>query len=198
MVLNQIFSNTFYPLKMDYQTYDSLDRRIQALRIEVGDSDETSLVKQVAQIQVKLNKLYQENPDLGVLDQIRKNLPQHRSKLKNGITTEEKQEFILLKHPQIKQAYQSLMELLSIEMPELLSEIANEIDTEKLLCRKQQLMELEENFHMIVVKNLVVIEKFVSMVESEMRFWNTTEKRLNQLGAHLGAEQREWRMENKY
>lgn len=198
MVLNRIFSNTFYPLKMDYQTYDSLDRRIQALRIEVGDSDEASLVKQVAQIQVKLNKLYQENPDLGVLDQIRKNLPQHRSKLKNGITTEEKQELILLKHPQIKQAYQSLMELLSIEMPELLSEIANEIDTEKLLCRKQQLMELEENFHMIVVKNLVVIEKFVSMVESEMRFWNTTERRLNQLGTHLGAEQREWIMESKY
>lgn len=164
----------------------------------MGDSDEASLVKQVAQIQVKLNKLYQENPELGVLDQIRKNLPQHRSKLENGSTTEEKQELILLKHPQITQAYQSLMELLSMEMPELLSEIAKEIDTEKLLCRKQQLMELEENFHMIVVKNLVVIEKFVSMAESEMRFWNTTGRKLNQLGAHVGAKEREWRMESKY
>lgn len=195
-----ILEHTLNPPKMDGQTYASLERRIQALSVDVSDSGESNLVKEVAQLQAKLNKLYQQNPELGVLDQIRKGLPlpKRLKASENTLSDEEKQEIILLKHPQIKQAYHSLMELLSIELPEILSDTAENLNTRKLASREQRLMELSENFHMMVVKNLVVLEKFIAMAESEMRFWEETEKKLKQFGVRVGAKERQWKMESKY
>lgn len=185
---------------MNSQTYRSLERRIQTLSVDVGDSGDSSLVKEVAQLQAQLNKLYQQNPELGALDQIRKGLPlpKRPKASENTLSDEEKQELILLKHPQIKQAYHSLMELLSIELPEILSDIAKNLDTCKLASREQQLVELSDNSHMMVVKNLVVLEKFIAMAENELRFWEETEKKLKQFGARVGAKERQWKMESKY
>jgi len=185
---------------MDSHTYDSLEQRLDTLKVDVGDFNELSLVKQVAQLQARLNQLYQQNPELGILDQIRKEFPKTRqSRITEGsISKEEKQETILIKYPQIKMAYQSLMELQSIEMPQLPSEIAEKLDIQQITVRENQLKVLANNFHMMVVKNLVVLEKYVGMAENEVRFWNRIEKKVNQLGAQVNAVERDRRMESKY
>lgn len=185
---------------MDSHTYDSLEQRLDTLKVDIGDSNEPSLVKQVAQLQARLNQLYQQNPELGILDLIRKEFPKPRqSRITEGSNSkEQKQETILIKYPQIKIAYQSLMELLSIEMPQLPSEIAEKLDIEQIAVRENQLKVLANNFHMMVVKNLVVLEKYVGMAENEARFWNRIEKKVNQLGAQVNAVEHDRRMESKY
>lgn len=186
---------------MDAQTYESFDLRLKTLELEAGDADDVSLVVKIGHLQAKMNKLYQDNPELATLDQITKELKldHKRPTAKSAsVSDAEKQELVLIKYPEIMKAYQNLMELLSVELPLVLAELSGKLDTQPLVENRDTLQQLAANFHMLVVKNLVVLEKFISMVEEETRFWRGTDKRLRTIGARINTLEKTKQLESKY
>lgn len=186
---------------MDPQTREGLDQRILDLEVSIGNPQDVNLVKLVANLQAKVHQLYQRNPELVSLEQIsrevgtaKRNVAQSESTLSNA----EKQEVILVKYPEIMAAYQNLVELLSLEMPVFLGEQFKKLDTQPLIDQKTRLELLADQFHVLVVKNLVVLEKFIALTEEDTRFWNGVEKRLNALGAQAGALEQQAKLESKY
>lgn len=186
---------------MDQQTYDGLDRRLKCLELDVADGHDVSLVAQVAQLQAKLNKFYKQNPDLAVLDLLTCEFgraPSQSEGEKSAVPENDKQEAILIRYPEIMSAYQNLIELLNMEMPQILGSQYENLDLSKIQAYKGQLESLAANCHMLVVKNLIVLEKFIAMAEEENSFWNGVDKRLNRIGTQIRAAERKKELDSKY
>lgn len=186
---------------MDQQTLESLHLRLNSLELHAGTDNNATLVTQIGQLQAKVNKLYLQNPELGTLDKITRelNLEDRRKYVESrDVSNSEKQETILIKYPDIMKAYQNLMELSSMDIPQILAEMSGKINTKPILENKKALEALAANFHLLVVKNLVILEKFVSMVELEQKFWTNTQKRLQNVGRQISVMERKKELESKY
>lgn len=186
---------------MDQQTLEYLRRRLNSLELHAGTDQNVTLVTQIGQLQAKVNKLYLQNPELGTLDKITKelNLENQRNSVEScDVPHSEKQETILIKYPEIMKAYQNLMELSSMDIPQILAEMSGKIDTRPILENREALESLAANFHLLVVKNLVILEKFIGMVELEQQFWANIQRRLQNAGRQINVMERQRDLESKY
>lgn len=112
----------------------------------------------------------------------------------------EKETLILLKHPAILQAYNNLIQLSNMDLS-LLTNYTSSIqdkfhdldrDRRVVLQHEDELKELTRVFHQVVVKNMLVFERYVGIVFRENEFWLETEKRISLLERrHLQALNKE-------
>lgn len=112
----------------------------------------------------------------------------------------EKETLILLKHPAILQAYNNLIQLSNMDLS-LLTNYTSSIqdkfhdldrDRRVVLQHEDELKELTRVFHKVVVKNMLVFERYVGIVLRENEFWLETEKRISLLERrHLQALNKE-------
>jgi hypothetical protein len=112
----------------------------------------------------------------------------------------EKETLILLKHPAILQAYNNLIQLSNMDLS-LLTNYTSSIqdkfhdldrDRRVVLQHEDELKELTRVFHQVVVKNMLVFERYVGIVLRENEFWLETEKRISLLERrHLQALNKE-------
>ena len=101
----------------------------------------------------------------------------------------EKETLILLKHPAILQAYNNLIQLSNMDLS-LLTNYTSSIqdkfhdldrDRRVVLQHEDEFKELTRVFHQVVVKNMLVFERYVGIVLRENEFWLETEKRISLL-----------------
>lgn len=196
------YSNT---VVMDETTCSALEERVRTLELEVGGAesiskDPQSLLSELSILQHKVQLLYEKQPELNLLTEATKEFGISRDTTGNSaeVSEAEKQEQLLIKYPSIMEAYVNLTELLSLSIPNIDEAAYEKLNIGKVLQHQQDLEEIAKNFHIQVVKHLLVLEKFTAMVEAESMFWANAERRLNTLGATLTALERQKRLESKY
>lgn len=144
-------------------------------------------MSEIASLQRKTNELYLEHPELEVLDGATAEFGATiaGANTADDKTVAEKQELLLASFPTLFEAYNGLVELLGLDVPQIDPSSYGKLDTTEVTKRKPVVDDLAARFHFLVVKHLVVIEKFTTMVESESSFWADVEKRLNDMNAKI-------------
>lgn len=187
---------------MDKRTYEALSGRLSALELDIGEnSTQTpSLALQLGLLQQKLDKLYKSNAEFATLQEILRavKVPSKEAISDSLVSEAEKQETLLVKYPIITEAYNNLVELLYITLPTFTQDACDGLDFEKIRAKQNTLEQLSEVFHALVVKNMIVFEKYSSLLERETNFWMNVEKKLSTIGAKVKAQENKHALENKY
>ena len=187
---------------------------------QVSHTSNQPIMKQMVGLRNELDSVYKETGEFVTLTNLVEKLGD-RSKneirdLKTGdetidlkskhelidlkISPLEKETLILLKHPAILQAYNNLIQLSNMDLS-LLTNYTSSIqdkfhdldrDRRVVLQHEDELKELTRVFHQVVVKNMLVFERYVGIVLRENEFWLETEKRISLLERrHLQALNKE-------
>lgn len=175
---------------MDTRTYAGLDERLLCLEFHLeGKKDEPSILQQISSLRAQVDSLYSSSEELTNLNQIMSDLKlwdasKQISELTEALeepilSTEAKEQLLLAKYPAIKAAYKNLSELSSLDIDSLINYTERthdknhdfRTDLAAVLARKDDLDRLSRDFHLLMVKNMVVYEKYVNLVIAENDFW---------------------------
>ncbi|KAK6455387.1 uncharacterized protein RJT20DRAFT_135390 [Scheffersomyces xylosifermentans] len=183
---------------------------------------DSSVVSRLAQLQSHLDSIYSTNSEFVTLNRILKDLSiwnklkvtpsvqlnEDLSSLDNEteIGREIKEELLLLKYPAIKEAYSNLTELSNMDIPKLINFIESSQDKThnynndqvSIMQREDQLNELSQLFHQLVIKNMIVLEKYINMMIRENNFWLTCDQKLHKLNAKVNSLKRQQDQQSKY
>lgn len=177
---------------MDSSTYNSLSSRLTKLELQAGEKDNSgvSLVSQVQDLQAKVDALYRSNAELQTLDRIietirdpKKHIAEVRQR--NNASEAEKQERLLSHFPVIREAYANLAELSTLDIPALSAETVDNIDLTLVQERKEAIQGIMKAYHLLVVKNTLVFEKYMALMERENGFWIDVERKLSSMKIRL-------------
>lgn len=186
-----------------------------------------SVISQLSQIQKTLNKFYDSNAELETLNRIisdlkiwdkikespaelptkknvDKDVPNARSI--SEATLDMKQKIVLMKYPAIKEAYNNLIQLSNMDVPKLVNYIdasqekAHNYNTDnyELLQRKQIIQDIVNNFHLLVMKNMVVFEKYLKLMVRENKYWASVDEQVQVLRKKLVGYENNHNAQNKY
>ncbi|CUM56491.1 uncharacterized protein AC631_05537 [Debaryomyces fabryi] len=213
---------------MDQYTYKELDGRINGLELQLGIDNEIkkssndTVISQLTKIQKKLNKFYDSNAeletlnriisDLQIWDKIKQSpteLPSNKSTDKgvsNELTIDMKQKLVLMKYPAIKEAYNNLIQLSNMDIPKLINYIETSQDKShnfnsdnyELLQRKQIIQDITNNFHLLVMKNMIVFEKYLNLMVRENKYWVSIDEQVQALRRKLLKVENNRNVQNKY
>lgn len=185
---------------MDTSTYQDLSGRLARLELQTGQRDQSglSLAAQVSNLQGKVESLYRSNAELQTLERIIETVrdpKKHIPEIKNrnvDVSETEKQELLLAKFPAIREAYANLAELLTLDIPAISAEAVDKVDLALVKAREDAIEKIMKAYHMMVVKNSIVFEKYMALMERENEFWVDVEKKFNSMRMRLdGLENKE-------
>jgi 23S rRNA U2552 (ribose-2'-O)-methylase RlmE/FtsJ len=207
---------------MTSTTFDELNARIQLLETYVGQPSKSrndSINSQLSDIKNNLAAIYKDHTELKTLNRIISDLklwndmtyvPEFADTLKNDenndVSSEIKQELLLLKYPVILEAYNNISQLANMDIPQLINNIESALDEtydlhrnrEQILLRKQQLQELTQEYHKMIVKNIVVFEKYTNLMKRENEFWLLASNKVLEMNRKVTALEKKATLDKKY
>ncbi|QRG40715.1 hypothetical protein FDK38_005204 [Candidozyma auris] len=182
---------------MDTTSYNCLKDRISKLELLVGDNSTNkcnrgqSLAAEVAELSAKVERFYKANGELQTLERILETVndpKKHVAEIKSRndkVSEAEKQEMLLAKFPAIREAYTNLSELSMLDIPQLSAEIVKRIDLTSVKEKEEAIEAIVRAYHVLVVKNSIVFEKYMALMERENNFWINVERKLNEMRLRL-------------
>ncbi|GEQ69931.1 hypothetical protein JCM33374_g3607 [Metschnikowia sp. JCM 33374] len=114
------------------------------------------------------------------------------------ISSTEKQESISIKYPDILECYNLLVEFSQMEIPTLSSALSDQLKLEPLMVERAQCETIAKSFHLLVVKNLMLLEEFSDMIKYQTAFSQNVDKRMRVLSSKLASLERKRQLETKY
>lgn len=188
--------------------HTTLIDRIQRLELELStDGRQELIVTQLASIKGHLTKLYNSNSELVTLNRISNDLKLGaKPPMPDTEGIDAKQEIIMLKYPAIKEAYNNLIELANIESDKIINYVdstqirTHDFDNDRqiMVSKQAELKQVVKMFHQMVVKNMIVFEKYVDLLIRENNFWISVDERLGELEEKVHAQMKERDLFNKY
>lgn len=181
---------------------------------------EKTLVHELASLQEKVDRIFMENSELrslpAIIKEYRKDSTREDSGefgvagfseiLENTIDKKdelnkystEKQELILIKYPDILECYNLLMEFLALDIPVLSSELSEQLTLKPLADRKTMCEDIARNFQLLVVKSIILLEEFTSMIRHQMAFSQNIDRRMQALSRKIASLERKRQSESRY
>ena len=186
-----------------------------------------TVVVQLSQLQKKLNDFYNSNAelatlnkiinDLGIWDKINETpnafsniteIENNESGVENvsDVTIDMKEKMVLMKYPAIKEAYNNLIQLSNMDIPKLINYMDSSQekthnfnnDNYELLQKKQLIQDIINNFHLLVVKNMVMFEKYMKLMLRENKYWVVVDEQLQLLRTKIMTSEKRHMSESKY
>ncbi|ODV77841.1 uncharacterized protein CANTADRAFT_54198 [Suhomyces tanzawaensis NRRL Y-17324] len=171
--------------------------RVDKLEVVLEQSGNKDTIRhQILALQVHLSKIYKENQELLQLDRLvvehglKNNLFKEQEKeTKDSVEYEIKKRVVLLKEPAIKEAYNNYMQLASLDTNRLINYIESSQDKVynfndiyvHIQQRKGELKAISEKVYLLTLKSMVVLEKYVNLMNQENKFWLDSNEKLRQL-----------------
>ncbi|CAK7902381.1 hypothetical protein CAAN1_18S03070 [[Candida] anglica] len=202
---------------MVHDTLSLFSQRLLNLELKAGTRVEEDVQRQLVHLRKLIDDAYTDNPELKTLNRIISdlnmwksfddNIPKDNQDGKDsGVSIESKEALILSKYPVLQDAYNNLAKLSTMDIPKLVNYIETSQDkTHDLfndLCimseRKVSVEAIAQNFHILVVKNMIVLEKYIALMQRENEFWATVETRLTLLNQKILKSEESKRIMNKY
>lgn len=193
---------------MDPTTVNALLRRLDDLELRVGASSDgengANLRDQAKYLQRDLQALYETRPEIKKLTTLAEELKllnESRPSVdgpSSQLTAGDKKKVLLLKYPQIKTAYNTLIELSNMDISRLINNISSMLDKthdlgsdrNKLLSREKQIKQLTSDFHWLVVENMYVLERYTALAIEQNEFWTDVESQMKRASAAMTIERK--------
>lgn len=203
---------------MEKETFQLLSDRLLAIELRLDTANGKDVSSQLSDLRQVLFKSFSSSAELQTLTRIIDDL-----KLWNAIKIEgnesssqtiEKEEVdesskelvILAKYPIIRESYLNLAKLSGMDIPALINHIAhsqdktNDLyrDLTKLSDSRDRIEKITNAFHILVVKNMIALEKYIALLIRENEFWVNIEERLGAIQQELNIRDSKFKLENKY
>lgn len=201
----------FFTKEMDGTTFTELSDRLLKLEIQLNTSNEISITSQLEEAKKLIHKSIESQAELHTLNRITNELKlwdhlEEKSDKNIEYDSMDKESLILAKYPVIRESYSNLSNLSSMDIPKLINYIENSQDkvydfakgVEKISNSEEQIKSLTTSFHVLVVKNLIVLEKYVALMVRENEFWTTIENKLVTIQREAIMKADKLNRENKY
>lgn len=204
---------------MERETFQLLSNRLLAIELKVNTANSKDLSTQISELRQVLSKSYASSSELQTLSRIISDLKlwdtiklEENDKLTRKTTGDaefdknSKELVILAKYPIIRESYLNLSKLSAMDIPVLINHIANSQDKthdlykelSKLPESKDRTEAIANAFHILVVKNMIVLEKYVALMIRENEFWVDIERRLGTIQQISNTQEAKFKIENKY
>ncbi|CUM66381.1 uncharacterized protein PRCAT00004045001 [Priceomyces carsonii] len=209
---------------MDELAYEALSERLNFLEVQLSSSDfkeNDTILKQITTLKHQLGNYCNEHNEFETLNRIMKDLdlwerkdeipdsagPLEESPVDDDVTTLEMKEQILLsKYPIIRQAMNDLTELSNMDVQSIVNYTSSAQDTthdfvedrQSIMLKAPELEQLTDQFHLLVVKNLLVLEKYASLAFRENQFWTSVNDRMKTLNQRINRLEQNSLLSNKY
>lgn len=189
-------------------TYTELSNRLDSIAMRLGtttSSESDTLKAQIATLRTQLQGVYEANSELKTLNRIMRDLklwkdmelyPETKLELsEDQVDSEEKRLLINMKYPSIIEAYNNLNDLSRMDLPRLINHIDSvqdktfnyEQNLSKIAAKKPDIVDLNRQFHQLVVKNMLVFEKYLALMIRENKFWLEVEAKVLALNKRVNA-----------
>lgn len=102
---------------------------------------------------------------------------------------------IKMKYPVIVEAYNNLNELSRMDIPKIINHIDVLQDKQykydeihaKLQSKKQDIINLSKQMHQLVIKNMIIFERYLALMIRENNFWFEVESKIQQLNKRVNS-----------
>lgn len=187
-----------------------LNARVDEITVILGmnlDSKPGDLDCQLSDLKLKLSKVYEENTEFQTLNRILKDLKLWKDKFEysdpmikdNSLTTEEKRLIVSMKYPVIIEAYKNLNELSRMDIPKLINYMStsqdklqnHEDNAAKIAFRREEILALSEKIYTLVLKNILLFERYLALMIKENNFWLQVESKVLDLNKKLNKHIKE-------
>ena len=193
---------------MDPTTANALLRRLDDLELRVGASSDgehcVNLRDQAKYLQRDLQALYETRPEIKKLTTLAEELKLLNESRPSAegpssqLAAVDKKKVLLLQYPQIKTAYNTLIELSNMDISRLINNISSMLDKthdlgsdrNELLSREKQIKQLTSDFHWLVVENMYVLERYTALAIEQNEFWTDVESQMKRASAALTIERK--------
>ncbi|OBA18959.1 hypothetical protein METBIDRAFT_13723 [Metschnikowia bicuspidata var. bicuspidata NRRL YB-4993] len=110
----------------------------------------------------------------------------------------EKQELILISYPTIIECYNLLSQFHLMDIPTLSTELTEKLSLTRLSSERLTCQTIAWQFHLLVVKSIIVIEEFAAMIKHQTLISQSIAKRMQILASKISSLERKRQLENKY
>ncbi|CAH2352160.1 hypothetical protein CLIB1423_06S00122 [[Candida] railenensis] len=203
---------------MERETFQLLSDRLSAIELKVNTANSKDLSTQLFELRQVLSKSYASSSELQTLSRIiselklwgtiklEENEPTRQTTEDVDLDKNSKESVILAKYPIIRESYLNLSKLSAMDIPVLINHIANSQDKthdlykelSKLSETKDRTENIANAFHILVVKNMIALEKYVALMIRENEFWVDVERRLGAIQQISNMQETKFQIENKY
>lgn len=199
---------------MDSTTYNALKSRVDKVDLYTGESKSLSIYTELASLAKQVDHVYREHPQFQSLYDIITKLdiwdrlsPSKQQDTKSTTTSDEEQlQMLSLKLPAAVQALNTLAELSTMDVTKIINSVSfaqmrsenmNQV-TQLALLKEQQAQEVANFFHRLVLKSLIVLERYAQAIENENRFWIQVEEKISNMGLKIDRHNKDLSLYNKY
>ncbi|CAI5757213.1 unnamed protein product [Candida verbasci] len=174
-------------------TIKQLTKRVQTLELKLSTTKNDSITSQLNQLNNKLANLYKEHPELTKLNKLITDL-----KLWNHLQKRDdeelklKKEEILLNYSKYLNIISQLNEINKFDHVNLFKNINNLIKSTNiennqsiLESRMVQIKQLEEYYSLILVKCMIVYERYVKLTLAENQYWLDVNKQIMEMSQKI-------------
>ncbi|KAK6465187.1 hypothetical protein DFJ63DRAFT_310288 [Scheffersomyces coipomensis] len=204
---------------MDRKTFQHLSSRLDLLEILSGDinsDSDKSLQDQIVDLERKTGSVYGQNAEfqslftmlkeLGLLNKPANKTNEQSETVIDEIDSESKKAEIVLHYAVVNEAYNNLNQLSTMNIPKLINYISQSQekthnfnqDPLKIMERQKELESISQTFHNLVMKNVIVFEKYIRLIAEENEFWLETEAKLKILQASIKNKENKKQEMSKY
>lgn len=180
---------------MDSHTYDLLNSRIESAHIYVGESKTNSIYRDLTVLAKEIEKIYNEHPQyqtlydtITKLDIWDKFNPDNINSEENDNDDQQQLQMLGIKYPSVIQALNTLAQLSTMDINKILNCVSvagsktqpnmNQV-TADALQHEERVKQVTHFFHKLVVKSLIVLERYAQVIDNENRFWIQVEEKLS-------------------
>ncbi|KAI3402979.2 hypothetical protein KGF56_004232 [Candida oxycetoniae] len=195
------------------ETIEHLTNRLDRLNELLSNQDEksTTLTGQIDHLRHRLNGIYQSHRDYAKLETILKELKiankcsQLESKTGDQLSQDVKEEEIMLYYGDILENYSSMVELENMGYDSLIDKInviisnssIEDIRTE-LKSREEQIRKVHLIYRILVLKNMMIYEKYVASTINMNKFWLHVSQKLATANQELKKRHDKLKEDSRY
>lgn len=184
----------------------NLSQRVARLQLALSNSKDELIASQLNKIKAQVRELNKEHPEIEKLFSLADRYPVAPQDIEETEISESiKEEEINLHNDDIIDSYRSMIELVNIEPNSIINTINTHITKTRVTeisqmnaLHSQQIKELYRYYIMLVIKSMLVSEKYVQHSVDVNEFWLRMDQRLTKMTQVIDKKEKEAQELNRY
>lgn len=160
---------------------------------DITELQHPSVMAQIAELQAKVNLILKKYPELQSIPTILKEYGKELDtcgKVDEPIellSQAEKQERLSARLRVVIKYVNEVTELLSLELPEIPGGLIEALDLDAISTNENRIRDLAQLYEILVLKNILILNRFMALIEKEARFWKSADARLKDLNSKVAS-----------
>ncbi|CAL1188588.1 unnamed protein product [Candida parapsilosis] len=190
---------------MDY-AISNLSQRVAHLEYLLSNAKVEALVSQLANLKSQFQHLLKNHPELKILISLaNKYHIDRQTDGENTLSDSIKEEDLLIHYDDIMDNHRDMVEIVNMEPNSIINDINSRINETRVAKlsqmnaqHNQQIREIYKYYIMLVLKSMIVCEKYVQYVVEMNDFWLRIDQRFTKISQQMDKMEREKQALHRY